>query len=110
MWTGYQKNLDALATFDDVCAYGDSTQPQCAAAQALAPFRYIVSASTAVRYWQAGWLLHCRHTLSALDIALELGKFRSCLHLLLAAACWVLRTAALSEVKCSTCMGGSCIG
>ena len=66
VWTGYQKNLDALATFDDVCAYGDSTQPQCAAAQALAPFRYIVSSTTAVRYWQAGWLLHCRHTLSAL--------------------------------------------
>ena len=49
MWTGYQKNLDALATFDDVCAYQDSTLPQCAAAQALAPFRYIVSVTTAVQ-------------------------------------------------------------
>ncbi len=57
VWTGYQKNLDALATFDDVCAYGDSTQPQCAAAQALAPFRYIVSSTTAVRYCAgASWL------------------------------------------------------
>jgi len=65
VWTGYQKNLDAMATFDDVCAYQDSTLPQCAAAQALAPFRYIVSATTACswlltllsRARQAGWCI-----------------------------------------------------
>jgi hypothetical protein len=43
VWTGYQKNLDALATFDDTCAYDDSTQPQCKAAQSLGPFRYLLT-------------------------------------------------------------------
>lgn len=32
-----------MATYDDSCYVDNPNQPQCKAAQALAPFRYIVS-------------------------------------------------------------------
>lgn len=50
MWTGYQQNLNALNDFTDACV-DDSTLPECAAAQRLGPFRYIVSTSC-----QRAWL------------------------------------------------------
>lgn len=45
VWTGYQQNLNALNDFTDACV-DDSTLPECAAAQRLGPFRYIVSSAS----------------------------------------------------------------
>lgn len=50
IWTGYKKNLDALATYDDSCMF-DPTQPQCKAVQALSPYRFIVSGRCTCGTW-----------------------------------------------------------
>lgn len=43
VWTASQTVLDALTAFNETCAFENSAAPYCKAAQALPPFRYIVS-------------------------------------------------------------------
>lgn len=43
VWTSSKTVLDALDKFNDTCAFTNPAAPYCKPAQALSPFRYIVS-------------------------------------------------------------------